>query len=578
LNNNNNNKNNNEEKKKKKNSEDDGGGGDEHSGYISSPNTSNSITPIATPIHLRRRVSSFYDQQPESSSSPSTKNQQKDHNEPNLPTKNKKHRVSDALLTEYRNALMQERSQRLMLQDLCYRQLKRLEKMKGEAKSKHEALLEVAMRNMSLEEELDKLRKDATTTPRSPHGTNNSGMMMTNENSGETSSGVSQVKKPQIFMKMLGLNKSSSKSNPTVQSHQHQRQNMTNTGGGASMNESGHSYGIATDEQTSPDTSSFNSPMPASYSGAQSTNNSTLDDEEVARGELTVGSGVGGGFSMLMSSFKEKSGIDKVPKKSGKNQQQLTQQQEKSIAKLERQLAELQNKDEETEQRLKANEEVISYLKSQHRVTRDLLEGTKGKLSKSLRQCKLLNKERSRLNEEVEQLKSQLSDNMNKLEKWQELLQITEAEAKQLREQTVPTMQQQITELKDDVNTKNLTISQLSDKLVRLKDQLNTVRLQLRKFAVSRCHKFKPKTDATIVLHKNPMNNVFMIDILEGSKNQKLLYSYPMNMISDVQLTDKRNRFCITFSNNITEWFESVNCNDVVDNLREFMIIVGAEQ
>ena len=316
------------------------------------------------------------------------------------------------------------------------------------------------------------------------------------------------------------------------------------------------------DDQTSPDTASLSSNF---IGGGHYGDNRVVDDDESVRTD--TGGGMGG-LSMFMSSFKDKKGQSQS--KWGKNQQQKSQQQQSAqqqqlqeeVVRLEKQLNELRMKEQETNLRMQANDEIVSYLKSQHKVTRDLLEGTKTRLSKSMRQCKVLNRERLRLMKEMEQLRSQSSDDKIKLEKWQELLTMTTAEAKKLKEET---------KAKDEI------IAQFGEKLFHLKTQLNNVRLQLRKFSVNRCLKTKKptKTEATIVLHKNPMNKLFMIDIMEG-KNQTMLYSYPLTMITDVQLLEHQNQFSIKFLNENLEWFEATNCADIVDDIREFIDLASA--
>jgi hypothetical protein len=483
--------------------------------------------------------------------------------------------AQELLLNQYRHALIQERTKRLLLQDLVYRQMKRMNQLMDKAQMNHEALLEMGKRNIQLEEELERIRNSsnemllATSQPKSvvssQHGNKKSIMQMFGLNK---SANITNTGSNAVVNNTIGSNSGSGTSSGSG----------NGSGNKPTNNTSVHILPLTTDFQVT-DITSESAPSSPSHQkapdSARSLRHSLSEEnlenhvnEDSDKPSLLEASGLASIISPFKEKFNTNDGLNKIIK-----------QQKYSISNLEKQVSEMKKREDDLVRQLKDQEEQMKNVVLKLVNTHDLLANSKKQLINFESEYSKLNSERAQLVNEVKKLQSQLEVNSAEIQTLKESEQKANLELKQVKEEQIPALQLTISNMQAELEEKNNTISQMGEKLIALKDQLNIVRLQLRKFTVNMYHgKLRMKTDATIVLHKNPMNNLFMIDIFEGKKNQKLIHSLPIRMIQHVELERNSNRFCISFANQVVEWFDAPNSSDIVNDIKEFMSIVASNE
>ncbi|EFC42598.1 predicted protein [Naegleria gruberi] len=238
-----------------------------------------------------------------------------------------------------------------------------------------------------------------------------------------------------------------------------------------------------------------------------------------------------------------------------------------------------------TQNDLKKREKQISDLQSQEHVQKQMLQeiqakyrNTEGNLSKSQEaitslKSQLFEREQSHLNlsKENDLLQQQLSE----YQKWKEDFL-----------EDYQNMEQTVANLKEEIERKDLDLLRLTEKCMELKEQLNSVRLQIRKF---RCKRISQgglanklmgsvtKSDAAIVLHKNPQNGILWIDIkIRTGKDQdrsdfnainsNIVQSHPLTSITDIvpDVHDPK-RFSIYFFSNATASPSKNTPNSVIE-------------
>ena len=263
-----------------------------------------------------------------------------------------------------------------------------------------------------------------------------------------------------------------------------------------------------------------------------------------------------------------------------------------------------------TQNDLKKREKQISDLQSQEHVQKQMLQeiqakyrNTEGNLSKSQEaittlKSQLFEREQSHLNlaKENDLLQQQLSE----YQKWKEDFL-----------EDYQNMEQTVANLKEEIERKDLDLLRLTEKCMELKEQLNSVRLQIRKF---RCKRISQgglaklmgsvtKSDAAIVLHKNPQNGILWIDVKIrtgkdqdrssdfNSINSNIVQSHPLTSITDIvpDVHDPK-RFSIYFfanataspskntPNSVIETFECTTESErteTMQNIQEFISIAA---
>ncbi|KAL0477712.1 hypothetical protein AKO1_007501 [Acrasis kona] len=135
-------------------------------------------------------------------------------------------------------------------------------------------------------------------------------------------------------------------------------------------------------------------------------------------------------------------------------------------------------------------------------------------------------------------------------------------------EELIHQNEEELNQLKKDGAQKDENINLLSQKLVLQKEEMSLIKLQLRKFHVTRVRSFFPNQDALVVLHKNPQNGLLMISV---EVNNIPLLAAPVASIMHIKPDDANmRRVNMVFFNNAMETFECQDRRDFIETLKVF--------
>lgn len=208
------------------------------------------------------------------------------------------------------------------------------------------------------------------------------------------------------------------------------------------------------------------------------------------------------------------------------------------------------------------NEKNLSNLQAQFMAKEQTLKEQKQKLEIYDEENRKLNEANLQIHDEKRKLEIQLRIHQKNLEELETQLaaNIPKLEKKE----------QEIDRLKFQLGEQKQESERLAFKLMELKSQLDCLQLQLRRFSVKKIGKLLPKSDAEIILSKNPSNGLLMIDVVVNGKH----HIHLLSSIVQVQPDQKEpKRLYIDFTNEETEAFESEERDELLESIRDFMRI-----